>query len=1201
MNTTLAQSYVKITIIAVSSLLLGGAMLPVMAGPLAISKAPLYSGGVVKPNVLFVVDDSLSMDFEFMLTTDATRISDYDFVNDMSNDDRREIDLFLASSDTANGRGFVLLCPGVNALAFNKNIEYKPWDGFDPSSYPNALTRPDNGSNGITNLSNAKYAEWNDDGDGVYEFGECGEFNTTTAPISLHFEAAKLLPVSALSVAQQQNYANWYTYYRKRSFAFKAALSTPISQLHFRAGLATINANADDGWGFNIEDVDWESPEATVLADREAFIDTFYKIGSDPSKMGGTPLRRALENAGLYYQIGSPDAPRKPQTNFLADLNASPMVPNGSGGECQSNHTVLITDGYQHDLGNWWWNGTLNWWNDTHHGPGSTQNTSLERNRTGSALYGNVDNDDATYGGGLHADNSGDTLADIAMYYYKEDLQTGYPDKVRVNLAKLHGDVDADEDGNLDKLPAHFYEKNTHQHMITHTISFGVTGNLSGYPYNQTSINWPEVTSEDFLDSTLDTLDDLVHAAYNGRGLYLSAKSSDELQSGFKTLMSAIQNGEDSGTAAATGFNSTSIASDTWLFRGQFKMTDWSGDLLAYDFSTGTLVAGQQAKWSAVEELESRTSSRNIYTYNGSNGVNFALPSSYPTLNISTDISQAQVDDLLTGKPGTVNEAAYLGDVIEFIRKDGDGYDTTPDFRHAPILGDIVHSSPQYVGSNANSSYPDSIETAAYSDFVKSLTRTPMVYVGANDGMLHAFKAVDGKEVFSYIPEGVFSTEEEEGLHWLTDTSYTHMPYVDASPSVADVFQGGSWKTYLAGGLGRGGKSIYVLDITKDSNFSSASNLVVQEFTDTHLGYTFSRPQFAKLEDGEWALIFGNGYNNSEDGQAYLYVVYLDGSGPGGDAFVKLQLGSSGSVNGQCETVGSDCNGLSSPTLLDLDNNGAVDRVYAGDLHGNLWVVNFDSPDKSKVVPTIAHKNLAGNGVPLFTACRGAKPTSGFCDAADRQPITTKPLVVAHGSKRSSTTQPNLFVVFGTGRYLAQSDLVDTDAQSFYGVWDAGADFGALRSSDLTEQTITTSNALRSFSENSVDYKADPTGFATDTNYGWYMNLPVSGERVVVTPIIVDEVLIFSSTIPTTDICDGGGSGYLMGVELFSGGKTPFHVFPDKSADGILIDATGGLAATGDIVTLPRLKDNADGIVPAEAIDSGSKRAPRRTSWSIIK
>jgi type IV pilus assembly protein PilY1 len=335
------------------------------------------------------------------------------------------------------------------------------------------------------------------------------------------------------------------------------------------------------------------------------------------------------------------------------------------------------------------------------------------------------------------------------------------------------------------------------------------------------------------------------------------------------------------------------------------------------------------------------------------------------------------------------------------------------------------------------------------------------------------------------------------------------------------------------------------------------------EFTSQHdadLGHTFSAPLVALLENGRWAAIFGNGYEDTGSGEAQLFILYLDGGLDGswslGTDYLKIST-----------AVGdtSNRNGLGTPGVVDMNGNGAADRVYAGDLEGNMWV--FDLSDTSDTGWEVAYQQ-GGTPKPLFTA-------------ASDQPITSKPILVKHptvGNQDSPSNAPNVLVLFGTGQYLVVNDKDTTHPQSFYGVWDEGT--RELDRNDLVEQTFASGFAanIRVVSDNDVPYTASDAS----KRYGWYLDLPDSGERAVVSPAARGDVVFFNTLIPSNGICQFGGSGWLMAVSTSNGGRpdaAPFDVNGDKYVN------EGDLASNNDdsLVDIAVSGERFSGGIPAES------------------
>ncbi|MGH8717439.1 MAG: pilus assembly protein, partial [Burkholderiales bacterium] len=431
---------------------------------------------------------------------------------------------------------------------------------------------------------------------------------------------------------------------------------------------------------------------------------------------------------------------------------------------------------------------------------------------------------------------------------------------------------------------------------------------------------------------------------------YVFANNPDKMVAGLTNAFNDIINRTSSASSVAA--NSTALNTGSHIYQARYTSGDWSGQLLSYSISTSGVI-NPIAEWDTGQLINSQTpGSRVILTFDDAPLI--GQPDGIPFQWLSLNLGQQSA--LNTNASGTLDLAGLAR--LNWIR--GDSTNESPSglaFRKRATskLGDIINSNPTYVGP-PNAGYPD----ASYATFRSAnSSRTPIIYVGANDGMLHVIDASctpsalactptanSGREVMAYIPRPVY-----KNLSKLTSPNYNGLPsahryFVDSTPTFADVQIGGTWKTILVGGLGAGGQGIYALDVTDPSSFSegNASSIALWEFTDQHdkdLGYTFSQPQVAKMANGKWAVIFGNGYNNSESdgasttsttGRAVLYILFIeqgtDGAWTVGTDFVKLDtmVGSTGTPNG-----------LATPFVADVNGNGIADYVYVGDLQGNMW------------------------------------------------------------------------------------------------------------------------------------------------------------------------------------------------------------------------------------------------------------------------
>lgn len=869
---------------------------------------------------------------------------------------------------------------------------------------------------------------------------------------------------------EKQNFANWYSFYRKRHIALRGGMGQAFVGFNaIRTGIFTINSLTD-----------------VTMWDMSSASDSFYsKLYSIDGNGGGTPNRKAMDYAGQQ---------------FMRTNTGAPIIES-----CQKNFTLFFTDGF----------------------------ASLSSSNQPSPLPGHQDQGK----GAPYTDDYPDTIADITMKYYETNLRTGL---TAGNVPAALGCSVTPIDPQLDC--------QTNLHMNTYTVGLGATGTI----FNVTHFNvadayatpptWPNVGAA----RDASQVDDLYHAAVNGRGEMLNAASASDLQEKLKSALLGIQ--ASIGSASAVTFNTSTLETNSALYFAFFNSANWSGDLVSFPLDSSGNVDLTEA-WSAATILDSGSpvskSTRKIITYNGSSGVPFRWD--------PTKLSTAQQNDLSVSINGTSNGQ----NLLDYIR--GDRSNEAPgNYRiRSSILGDIVSSNPVFVGLPnlkwpSASPFPTTVGDR-YSDFRSGLLTTPrseLVYVGANDGMLHGFDATDGYERIAYIPNYLSSTVTSSGLHYLANPLYSHNYYVDLAATVSDVYidtsgigTGDDWHTILIGGSRAGGRGLFALDITDPSTFSeaNAADIALWEFTDPDLGYTYSKPSVAMVDDGagaKWAAIFGNGYNDTGTGEAQLFIIYLeagiDGTWTFGTDYLKITTG-----------VGSVAtpNGLATPVILDTDNDGVVDRAYAGDLQGNLWAFDLTTN-------TVAYTS-GGSPTPLFIA----EDSSG-----NRQPITSKPTASFHPAPPSGGSHdPNLLIFFGTGKYLETSDLTTTDQQTFYGVWDDGSQ--ALDRGDLVEQTIDATtytdadgNPLRLISDNTINY---------NNKSGWYIELPTSGERLVVEPQIRGSLVFFNTWIPSSSACDSGGTGFLMSVETLNGGEPDAIAFNTDGLAGItdadyIIDASTG-------------------------------------------
>ena len=705
----------------------------------------------------------------------------------------------------------------------------------------------------------------------------------------------------------------------------------------------------------------------------------------------------------------------------------------------------------------------------------------------------------------------------------------------------------------------------------TGTASANVVQNLADLTTQVTDLKNSAATVKTYMvgfalpygvnPSQLDTI-----AAAGGTGTSYYAKDTASLNTALSSIFSNIA--AQTASASAVALNSSSVNTNSRVYQAKFSSQDWSGQLLsiAVNASNGTLGAmtfdaGQQINTQAA-------TNRNILTYKPS--TNTGIPFRWPATPASPTASELDLVQTAFLNTSATNIADSNGSArLDYLRGSSVNEGTAGlqfRARNTSKLGDIVDSAPQYVGAPSLN-----LADPTYAAFrLSQQSRTPIIYVGANDGMLHGFNASTGNEAIAYVPSSVYSN-----LTLLTSTGYAHRYYVDGSPTAADIFYGGAWHTTLIGTMGNGAKGIFSLDITNPGNFTeaNAANLVNFEFPNSttiaadaeDVGYVSGPVPIVKLNNGVWAAIFGNGYNSTGTGQSSLFIVDVKT----GALIKKISTGVGSTVTP---------NALANPIAIDTDGNNTADVVYAGDLQGNMW--KFDISSASPGAWGVSYK--------LFSA---------------GQPITETPSV-------SKNPDGGLMVYFGTGQYLETADITTATSNAFYGIWD---NFGTtVPLSGLVQQTVTgtvaaSGTTYRQVSQNTVNYKATPLP------QGWYINLPTSGERSVNDSRVRAGHVIFTTTIPSTAACTFGGSSTTMVVDYLTGGM-PSTASIDTNKDGavnasdILVGGIVNSSINSDPTIMSGTKSsgvdygittNTNGTT-TEATLKKSDVVSRRTSWRQI-
>jgi type IV pilus assembly protein PilY1 len=951
---------------------------------------------------------------------------------------------------------------------------------------------------------------------------------------------------STLTATQKQNYANWFQYYRRRMMMMRTAsgkVFAAIDATRFRVAFSTISNTgvADNSDFLNIADYDY-APGGGLPTQKSNFFTHLY--GQAPS--GSTPLRPALEKAGKYFA-------KKASSQTVDPMQYS----------CQRNYTLLSTDGY--------WNTAAE--------PTSYKPQKLD----GSGELGNQDGVLATAPRPQYdSTGSKNSLADIAKYYYDTDLRT-------LALNNCTGSVPG-QDVCVNKNPKPGDTSPLQQNMTTYTLGLGVPGVFT-YQSNYDSAtsgdyfdivagtkNWPDPLSSTATGGLANTgntvtsrIDDLWHAAVNGGGRYYSARNPDQLVAGLTDALSKITAETGASSSAATS-TLRPVTGDDWVFLPSFETKTWVGDIGAYHFTfdavTGAVSITSTAVWRAANTLATQTT-RSVKFFDSAStnklkdftydNLPASLQTNFNNLCLAGAYKLSQCAGLTTTARSRVtgtNVVAYLAgnkqyemfqpaadDQIFRSRQNKSGA-WTP-------LGDVINASPAYVHAP-----PFKYVDAGYAAFrAAKATRDAVVYVGANDGMLHAFKVTDGSEMWAFVP-----TQVMPNLYNLADKAYegAHRYFVDGNPVVADVYDGTNWRTILVGGFNAGGRGYYALDITDPTTPKG-----LWEYTEADLGYTYGDPVIAKNKAGTWIVAFTSGYNNTAgDGNGHLYVL-------------NAVTGAFVSKTDTMVAVGVKAGSVATPSNLGKINawvddatDNTAKRFYGGDMLGYVWRFDFDD-------------NIAPAGKEAFLLGRAQ-------DALNNpQPITVSPLLSELGSGSTKFA----LVSVGTGRYLGQSDLGDTKIQSLYSFKDKldTTSLGVFRNNAAMVQETMDTNHVQSSSTN-IDWT---------TSVGWYIDFDKSsGERVNVEMDLQLGLITVATSVPTPTPCSPGGTSWLYFFGVESGRILGSSLSPTLIVGvGDILEGTNKSQAT-----MSSLAAHADGSfsrtpAPTSTGSGGGTVQPRRTTW----
>ncbi|HEX7342316.1 MAG TPA: PilC/PilY family type IV pilus protein [Rhodanobacteraceae bacterium] len=941
-------------------------------------------------------------------------------------------------------------------------------------------------------------------------------------------------------VEVDQNVANWFAYYHTRILMAKSGLMAAFAEMpaSYRFGFGSINGNgssdlptASGTFGQNDNEIAYVEPFGSGASGTQK--SAFWTWVQNENADGGTPLRRSLQAVADYYQHDQPWQSTDPTTNATDYL------------ACRQAYVILTTDGF--------WNG------------GTPNNVGDVDDAAGQKITGPNGNQFIYEPRAPFMDSGSgvsDTLADVAMKYWDTDLMPSIPNEVPTN--------DAD--------PAFW------QHMVTFTMGMGFTpsdaannpitadtvkdlftwANTSKQPASLSNWGgWPVPSS-----NSIANVADLVHAAVDGHGGFYSATDPLSFVSGLTSALNRAQ--ERTGTGASLAANSTQLKTGTMAYQAIYHTAVWTGQLEAFAVDPVTGKLAVDASWDASTVMPA-AADRSIYTYNPSASTYTAGYVAFKNSGTATPPALSTAELTALG-----SDAASQANMVNYLRGDNSlDIDNGGTYRNRTTsLGDIVDSQPVYVGAPDPNEFVNESFTGsdAYYAFAVGSTgvggtflastvsnREGVIYVAANDGMLHGFDATTGKEVYAFLPASVIThgAGASAGVNELANASYgqlsmPHQYFNDGQLTVADAYFNSAWHTVLVGTTGRGlAKAIYALDVTNPSDVTLLWERSAWDgkTNSGYIGQMTGKPIVAQVADGQWAVLIGNGYNSANGTAALLQFNLADGT---------LSVHTTDDVT---------ANGLAAPAVWIGDAaNGISTMAYAGDLQGRVWSFQLSNiSTNGGGTQTTITATPTSTGVKLFTTPE-VSYVSGGTTITEHQPITAGMLV------GQDPQTHDLWVFFGTGRYLSASDIQDTSMQSWYGLIVqstnaslvsnlASQGVGALAQRYIIAQMPGDPNA--GILPTRVVTPAD-TATSMDGKSGWFINLQTptmnadgsvsgyvdNGERMVGPSQFAGSLLIGTTRIPqASDVCNPSGTGWTMAVDPFTG-TNPEPEFFDINGDG---------------------------------------------------
>jgi type IV pilus assembly protein PilY1 len=1117
------------------------------AAPTAPAQVPLVSAisQPPNPNVLLTIDDSGSMlsdampEGSFTLNGKSVGLITSYWLGAFPGDLRKKSTYQYGTVTALKGGEPVyqmqFRSPDVNSIWYSPDVLYRPWMGadgvtrmpaypaaaapWDPvlSTAPVDLVTPRMGVNtrwctaADTCATNSKafnpglYYRLTPGADPTltasyqrYDINVNGEH----APTVKNASRTDCLAAQCSQAEERQNFANWFTYYRMRESLTKAAVSETFANYlgRVRLGWAEINPdNAKLRPGYVVQQF-VRDLDNTHLA---SVLGNVQQISSWPS----TPLRTAMNDVGAYFSRTDVENP------WLT-------VPGNAGSgtlACRRSVNVMMTDGYYNDAK---FGGTGD--ADGTAGP-DYANANPGHYSPTQYLPAPPFSDGAT--------GYGDTLADVAISYFKSDLQPGIDNKI----VPVDGDIA-------------FW-----QHLTQFTVGLGVKGTLdSSTPDKKLEtlnairagkLSWPSPFA-----GQAQKIDDLWHAAVNTGGDFYSVRDVTELSAALADAFGRAAGNEAKEAGVATAASSLSTGNVKYL--PKYKSVSWWGDVQAFaldvkgnETNPGVPVWSAAAKLSAALQKDGE-GARKLVTWDASKQAGVAF-------------SWAAM--------GTDNQALVGSDnLTRYVRGDKSNEGAGKPFRSRAdqYLGDYINAPPVFVKDLIDMSYSGLSDKGAAGSYAAYLAAkrarpTTLLAVGGNAGVLSAFHGQTGEEVFGYVPRGGLAKLRQIASKDYGTPDNFHQYFVDGPVSETDAYVKGTWANLLVGSMGAGGRSVFGLQVpTADPTALDTASVLFEFSDDPDLGHVMA-PAFTGYVPGAgWFAFFGNGVY-SPNGQAVLMAMNLETR-----VVTKLAVPTSGA------------NGLMGVRLL-RNSSRDVYAIYAGDLQGNVW--RFD---------------LVAGGTSNWRIGLGALPL--FKTDGSQQPVVTTPITVPHpdggrmvlfGTGRlidlADANSTSLQTFYGVWDKTTDG-AASSSSNPFQAQYDSGTSLRTL----LQQQTIYTPpvNGFYSISTNAVDWSQ---------RWGWYLDLTIqAGQRVVYPPQTVVDYVYFGSIAPggEAQACDTKpGKGYNFLVSGVTGGAATVPVF-DTNGDGVIDsqDTTGVGASEAAADGADKLLSNTADVVDGDASSSGS-------------